>query len=52
MNWQQFLPLAVIVTVATIFVWRGSGDKKPGCGSGSGCSHAKGADAKKTDSAH
>jgi hypothetical protein len=49
MNWQQFLPLTVILTVAIIFVWRGSGSKKPGCGCGSGCSHSKDAGAKKSE---
>jgi len=50
MNWQQFLPLAVILTVAFIFIWRGSGSKKPGCGCGTECAHSK--TPKKTDSPH
>jgi hypothetical protein len=42
MNWQQFLPLFIVLVVAVIFVWRGSGGKKTGCGSNCGCSHDHG----------
>ena len=40
MNWQQFLPLLVVLTVAVIFVWRSSGSKKSdeGCDC-CGCHH-------------
>jgi len=42
MNWQQFLPLFIVLVVAVIFVWRSSGGKKTGCGSNCGCSHDHG----------
>jgi hypothetical protein len=38
MNWQQFFPLAIVLGVAVIFVWRSS-SKKSGCGQDCNCSH-------------
>jgi hypothetical protein len=38
MNWQQFLPLLIVLGVAVVFVWRSSG-KKPGCGHDCNCAH-------------
>jgi hypothetical protein len=42
MNWQQFLPLFIVLVVAVIFVWRSSSSKQTGCGSNCGCSHDHG----------
>ena len=47
MNWQQFLPLVIVLVAAVLFVWRSSG-KKSGCGGGKcGCSHPHDSQAKK-----
>jgi hypothetical protein len=39
MNWQQFLPLFIVLVVAVIFVWRSSGSKETDCDGHCGCSH-------------
>jgi hypothetical protein len=51
MNWQQFLPLVIVLGVAVVFVWRSSGEKKhrPSCGCG--CEHSHEVEAKKEKSA-
>ena len=40
MNWQQLVTLAIILTIAVVFVWRGSSAKKSG-GCGCGCAHGE-----------
>jgi hypothetical protein len=47
MNWQQFVPIAIILAVGFAFVWRSSGTKKPDCGCGSACAHDHQAGSKK-----
>jgi len=51
MNWQQFLPLVIVLGVAVVFVWRSSGEKKhrPSCGCG--CEHDHAAETKKEKTA-
>jgi len=39
MNLQQFIPLAIVLTVAVIFVWRSSGSKPHQHDCGCGCDH-------------
>jgi hypothetical protein len=39
MNWQQFLPLVIVLVAVVLFVWRSSGKKAGGCGCKGGCSH-------------
>jgi hypothetical protein len=48
MSWQQFLILAIVLTVVVVSVWRSSG-KKSGCGPG--CAHDHDGEAKKGKSA-
>lgn len=40
MNWQQFLPLVIVLVAVVLFVWRSSGKKSGKCGCKCGCSHA------------
>ncbi len=47
MNWQQFLPLVIVLVAVVLFVWRSSGKKTGGCGCQSGCSHRHDSEAKK-----
>jgi len=51
MNWRQFIPVAVVLAVAVIFVWRSSG-KKTSCGCGRDCAHDHEAEAKKETAVH
>jgi len=50
MNWQQFVPMAIVLGIAVFFVWRSSGQKKHehdhSCGCG--CEHGNDVEAKKT----
>jgi hypothetical protein len=46
MNWQQFLPLIIVLVAVVLFVWRSSG-KKSGGGCKCGCSHEPESAAKK-----
>ncbi len=39
MNWQQFLPLAIVLGVGAVFVWRSSGPKKHEHSADCGCVH-------------
>ncbi len=39
MNWQQFLPLLIVLGVGAIFVWRSSSPKKHEHGANCGCDH-------------
>jgi hypothetical protein len=39
MNWQQFIPIAIVLAVGFVFVWRSSGSKKSECGCGGACAH-------------
>jgi hypothetical protein len=39
MNWQQLVPIGVVLGVAAIFVWRASSPKH-GHGCNCGCAHA------------
>jgi len=39
MNWHQFVPLAVVLGIAVVFVWRSSGQKKHDHDCGCGCEH-------------
>jgi len=48
MNWQQFLALAGILTVAVVFVWRSSGQKKHEHNCGCGCAHEHGSKKEET----
>jgi hypothetical protein len=50
MNWQQFVPLVIVLGVAMIFVWRSSGKKANCCGDG--CTHDHHAEKKKENAAH
>jgi len=51
MNWQQFVPIAIILAVGFAFVWRSSGSKKPGCGCDGACAHDHQAGTKKDHAA-
>ena len=51
MNWQEFLPMIVVLGVAVFFVWRSSGQNKHTHGPDCGCGHDHNADAKKQNSA-
>jgi len=37
MNWQQILPVALLLSAAALLVWRSSGKKAGGCKCG--CAH-------------
>jgi len=37
MNWQQFLPLLMVLGVGAVFVWRSSSPKKHDHDCGCGC---------------
>ena len=50
MNWQQFVPLVIVLGVAMILVWRSSG-KKTNCGCGDNCAHDHQAEKKKEHAA-
>ncbi len=39
MNWQQFLPLLIVLGVGAIFVWRSSSPKKHEHSANCGCDH-------------
>jgi hypothetical protein len=47
MNWQQFLPLVIVLVAVVLFVWRSSGKKSGGCGCKGECSHESESEAKK-----
>jgi hypothetical protein len=47
MNWQQFLPLVIVLIAVVLFVWRSSGKKSGDCGCKNGCSHEHESEAKK-----
>ena len=49
MNWQQFLPMILVLGVAVFFVWRSSSQKKHDHGCGCGCEHTDDAETKKTN---
>jgi hypothetical protein len=49
MNWQQFLPLVIVLVAVVLFVWRSSGKTAGCCGCKCGCSHAPEAAVKKED---
>ena len=48
MSWQQFLILAIVLSIVVVSVWRSSG-KKSGCGRG--CTHNHDGETKKEKSA-
>ena len=50
MNWQQFVPLVIVLGVAMILVWRSSG-KKANCGCDGGCAHDHPSEKKKENAA-
>jgi hypothetical protein len=39
MNWQQFLPLLIVLGVGATFVWRSSSPKKHEHSANCGCDH-------------
>jgi len=39
MNWQQFLPLLIVLGVGVLFVWRSSAPKKHEHSADCGCAH-------------
>ena len=41
MNWQQFLPLLIVLGVGAIFVWRSSSPKKHEHSANCGCDHER-----------
>ena len=45
MNWQEFLPLLIVLGVGAIFVWRSSSSKKHEHSADCGCKHKDPADA-------
>jgi hypothetical protein len=47
MNWQQFLPLVIVLAAVVLFVWRSSGKKSGGCAGKCNCSHDHSPEAKK-----
>jgi hypothetical protein len=47
MNWQQFLPLAIVLFAVVLFVWRSSGKKSAGCDGKCSCSHDRNSAAEK-----
>jgi hypothetical protein len=49
MNWQQLLPLVIVLVAVVLFVWRSSGKKSGGCGCQRGCSHESESTAKKEE---
>jgi hypothetical protein len=51
MNWQQFLPIVLILGVAFVVVWRSSGQKKHVHGENCGCDHHHGPEADKKNPA-
>jgi hypothetical protein len=51
MNWQQFLPVVLILGVVFVFIWRSSAPKKHVHGEHCDCGHDHGNDAKKEKSA-
>ena len=51
MNWQQFLPLLIVLVAVVLFVWRSSGKKSGGCGCQCGCSHEPDSPPKKENAA-
>jgi hypothetical protein len=51
MNWQQFLPLVIVLVAVVLFVWRSSDKKSGNCGCPCGCSHEPGSPPKKEDAA-
>ena len=50
MSWQNILTLAIVLGVATFFVWRSSGAKNHKHGCGCGCAHADETETKKQKS--
>ncbi len=49
MNWQQVVPIVLVLGVAFVFIWRSSGQKKHVHGDHCGCDHQHGEEtAKKT----
>jgi len=51
MNWQQFLPLLIVLAAVVLFAWRSSGKKSGGCGCQCGCSHEPDSPPKKENAA-
>jgi len=52
MSWQNIITLAIVVGVATFFVWRSSGTKNHKHGCGCGCAHEDETEAKKEKTTH
>lgn len=51
MNWQQVLPIVLVLGVAFVLVWRSSGQKKHVHGDNCGCGHDHGDDSAKKNPA-
>jgi hypothetical protein len=47
MNWQEFLPIIIVLAVGAIFVWRSSGEQKHEHKCGCDCHHDHAPEAKK-----
>ncbi len=52
MNWHQFLPMLIVLSVAVVFVWRSSSPKKHDHNCNCGCAHDAKADAPKENAPH
>jgi len=51
MNWQQFLPLLIVLGVGVVFVWRSSSPQKHDHDCGCGCTHKDDPETRKDNTA-